>query len=84
MSKVFYLYTVRFAVKWTAKGKRSNWDEDQCFNVVAGEDAREALRMVERKAKTMTMDDSELEGGAFWRAKGFRLISIAQGAEVTV
>ncbi len=78
-----HLYKVQFGVKWKAKGKRSYWDDENTMNVVANGDAIRAVRKVEQKAKSMTLDDSALEGGAFWRASAFRLISVDQGVEVT-
>lgn len=78
-----HLYKVQFGVKWAAKGRRSYWDDDNIMNVVANGDAKKAIRKVERKAKSMILDDSALEGGAIWRASAFRLISVDQSVEVT-
>lgn len=82
--RVYFLYSVMYSVKWKSKGKRPYWDDENRVNVVAGPDAREAIRMVEQRAKKQKLDERGLEDGVLWGADGFRLISITQGSEVTV
>jgi hypothetical protein len=84
MRSEFYLYAVRYGVKWKSKGKRAYWDDENTVNVVAGPDGREALKMVEKRAKTQILDGRDLTDGVLWHSTDFRLVSISQGSRVTI